>query len=55
LFAVFRPAAAVPLAIHIHSDRAMFQVLISPGTVRPDNFAGVALEDQAGGRFRPAR
>jgi hypothetical protein len=33
-----RPAAAAPLAIHIHSDRAMFQVLISPGTVGTDRF-----------------
>jgi copper transport protein len=33
-----RPAAAEPLAIHIHSEQAMFQVLISPGTVGTDNF-----------------
>ena len=32
------PAAAAQLAIHIHSERAMFQVLISPGTVGADNF-----------------
>jgi copper transport protein len=38
LLAAFRPAAAAPLAIHIHSDRAMFQVLISPGTVGTDRF-----------------
>jgi copper transport protein len=31
-------AAATPLAIHIHSERAMFQVLISPGTVGADDF-----------------
>jgi copper transport protein len=31
-------AAATPLAIHIHSERAMFQVLISPGTVGTDDF-----------------
>ena len=31
-------AAAAPLAIHIHSERAMFQVLISPGTVGSDSF-----------------
>ena len=31
-------AAAAPLAIHIHSERAMFQVLISPGTVGRDSF-----------------
>lgn len=30
-------AAAAPLAIHIHSERAMFQVLISPGTVGTDS------------------
>jgi copper transport protein len=36
--AVFRPAAAEPLAIHIHSEQAMFQVLISPGAVGTDNF-----------------
>ena len=31
-------AATPPLGIHIHSDKAMFQVLISPGTVGADNF-----------------
>ena len=31
-------AAAAPLAIHIHSDKAMFQVLISPGMVGTDSF-----------------
>jgi copper transport protein len=31
-------AADTPLAIHIHSERAMFQVLISPGTVGTDSF-----------------
>ena len=36
--AASRPAAAEPLAVHIHSERAMFQVLISPGTVGSDNF-----------------
>ena len=33
-----RLAAAEPLAVHIHSERAMFQVLISPGTVGTDSF-----------------
>ncbi len=36
--ASFRLAAATPLAIHIHSERAMFQVLVSPGTVGTDSF-----------------
>jgi len=36
--AIFRLAAAAPLAIHIHSDRAMFQVLVSPGSVGTNNF-----------------
>jgi copper transport protein len=36
--AACRPAAATPLAIHIHTDKAMFQVLISPGTVGTDDF-----------------
>jgi copper transport protein len=31
-------ATAKPLAIHIHSQRAMFQVLVSPGTVGTDDF-----------------
>ena len=31
-------AASTPLAVHIHSDRAMFQVLISPGAVGNDSF-----------------
>jgi copper transport protein len=30
--------AQAPLGLHIHSDRAMFQVLISPGTVGTDSF-----------------
>ena len=36
--ALLQPAAAEPLAIHIHSEHAMFQVLISPGAVGTDNF-----------------
>ena len=35
---VWRLAAAAPLAVHIHSERAMFQVPISPGTVGTDDF-----------------
>ena len=31
-------AASVPLAIHIHTETAMFQVLISPGKVGSDDF-----------------
>jgi copper transport protein len=31
-------AAVTPLAVHIHTDDAMFQVLISPGTVGTDSF-----------------
>jgi copper transport protein len=31
-------AIATPLAIHIHTETAMFQVLISPGTVGTDSF-----------------
>jgi copper transport protein len=31
-------AIATPLAIHIHTEAAMFQVLISPGTVGTDSF-----------------
>jgi|SRR5665213_229320 len=33
-----QPAVAGPLAIHIHSEQAMFQVLISPDTVGADSF-----------------
>jgi copper transport protein len=33
-----RLAAGAPLSIHIHSEQAMFQVLISPGTVGSDDF-----------------
>ena len=36
--ALLQPAAAEPLAIHIHSEQAMFQVLVSPGAVGTDNF-----------------
>jgi copper transport protein len=38
MLASLPPAAATPLAIHIHSDKAMFQVLISPGAVGTDDF-----------------
>ena len=38
LFASFGAAAQTPLALHIHSDKAMFQVLISPGRVGTDTF-----------------
>jgi copper transport protein len=31
-------AAVTPLAIHIHTENAMFQVLVSPGTVGVDSF-----------------
>jgi copper transport protein len=40
-FATFTAAQAnaeTPLSIHIHSERAMFQVLISPGSVGTENF-----------------
>jgi copper transport protein len=30
--------AQAPLSIHIHSEHAMFQVLVSPGTVGTDDF-----------------
>jgi hypothetical protein len=38
VLAAFRPGAAAPLAIDIHSEHAMFQVLVSPGTVGTDSF-----------------
>jgi copper transport protein len=38
LLAGFQAAADTPLSIHIHSERAMFQVLVSPGTVGTDSF-----------------
>ena len=38
VLAAFPAAAAPPLTIHIHSERAMFQVLVSPGTVGTDSF-----------------
>jgi copper transport protein len=31
-------AIATPLAVHIHTETAMFQVLVSPGTVGADSF-----------------
>jgi copper transport protein len=31
-------AQQTPLVLHIHSERAMFQVLISPGSVGTENF-----------------
>ena len=38
MLASLQAAADTPLAIHIHSERAMFQVLVSPGTVGTDSF-----------------
>ena len=35
---VLAAAVAAPLSIHIHTDRAMFQVLISPGRVGSNDF-----------------
>jgi len=35
---VLAAAAVPPLAIHIHTDKAMFQVLVSPGKVGVDDF-----------------
>jgi len=40
-------AAVKPLAIHIHTDSAMFQVLISPGTVGKDSFVLQLMEGDA--------
>jgi copper transport protein len=37
-FATCAGAAEAPLGIHIHSDKAMFQVLISPGRAGADSF-----------------
>jgi copper transport protein len=34
-----------PLAVHIHGERAMFQVLISPGKVGTDNFVLQLMHD----------
>ncbi len=44
-------ATAAPLAIHIHSERAMIQVLISPGTVGTDGFV-LQLMSGDGGQLR---
>ena len=35
---VLAASVAAPLSIHIHTDRAMFQVLISPGKVGSNDF-----------------
>jgi copper transport protein len=40
-------AAVQPLAIHIHTDAAMFQVLISPGKVGRDSFVLQLMEGDA--------
>jgi copper transport protein len=37
IFAALPATAQTPLAIHIHSEQAMFQVLISPGTAGTDD------------------
>jgi copper transport protein len=40
-------AAVKPLAIHIHTDAAMFQVLISPGAVGKDSFVLQLMDGDA--------
>lgn len=40
-------AVVKPLAIHIHTDAAMFQVLISPGTVGKDTFVLQLMDGNA--------
>jgi copper transport protein len=40
-------AVVRPLAIHIHTDAAMFQVLISPGSIGKDNFVLQLMEGDA--------
>lgn len=37
IFAALPATAQAPLTIHIHSEQAMFQVLISPGTIGTDD------------------
>ena len=37
VFAALPATAQAPLSIHIHSEQAMFQVLISPGTAGTDD------------------
>jgi copper transport protein len=37
-----------PLAVHIHTDAAMFQVLVSPGKVGSDNFVLQLMNGDAG-------
>ena len=39
--------AETPLAVHIHTDQAMFQVLISPGTVGTDSFVLQLMQGDA--------
>jgi len=45
--------AQTPLAVHIHSEKAMFQVLISPGWVGSDDFV-LQLMD-GGGTLLPVK
>ena len=40
-------AAVKPLAVHIHTDAAMFQVLISPGAVGKDSFVLQLMDGDA--------
>jgi copper transport protein len=44
---VLASAAVKPLAVHIHTDAAMFQVLISPGTVGRDSFVLQLMDGDA--------
>jgi copper transport protein len=53
MLAACTSAAAGQLALHIHTERAMFQVLVSPGTVGSDDFV---LQLMSGdGTLLPAR
>ena len=56
LAACGRRRPRTPLALHIHTENAMFQVLVSPGTVGTDRFRS-SVDDRrrqpAGGQRRP--
>jgi copper transport protein len=44
----FQAAADAPLTLHIHTERAMFQVLVSPGTVGTDSFVLQLMSGEGG-------
>ena len=48
-------AAVPPLALHIHTEKAMFQVLVSPGKVGVDHFVLQLMNGDGSAAARPRK